>query len=151
MLLQNNGQGGGASSNTAETTYNNSAGVQVNLWYKGVQIATLQRTSDGYYWPIISAAYPSACGCCDLCRAQPNNQSQESGIDCLAWSFRSTDRACRLWNNANQTGNGLSLETSTSWVSGVGENTVGDSWQICGAGRRSPHACLGNGRKAGGV
>lgn len=64
--------------NTAEFDYN-TTNNGFTLFYHDVQLADLAYTWDsrGWQWPIIreefAGGFASACACCDLCRAQPNN------------------------------------------------------------------------------
>ena len=102
--------------------------AQVNLWWRGQLLARMGDTKDdagnAVRWPLILPDLrgdASACPCCDLCRAQPNNASQLTAIRCKQYSYRASDGACRLWANAQGNGNSLDLnDKATNWVSGAG-------------------------------
>lgn len=65
--------------NTAEFNYEDGKGF--TLFYQGVQLAELAATPDSgeYKWPILGERNRTACACCDLCRAQPNEQASGAG------------------------------------------------------------------------
>ena len=64
--------------NTAEFDYRTSNNG-FTVVYNGNQLATVVIPSDtpattGVLWPQLLPPFNTACGCCDLCRAQPNTQ-----------------------------------------------------------------------------
>jgi hypothetical protein len=95
------------------------------LTYLGVQLADLATAADsgGALWPRIRAEYNRSCGCCNLCRAQPNAQAAMSANKCRAWAYRPSDRACRLWSST-ESASGLILDSSgasSAWYSGLAD------------------------------
>ena len=63
--------------NTAEFDYRG-GNSGFTLWYNGAKLAEVAIQSDtpyteGVVWPQLLPPFNTPCGCCDLCRAQPNN------------------------------------------------------------------------------
>jgi hypothetical protein len=69
--------------NTAEFDYKG-GNSGFTLWYNGAQLAEVVLASDtphteGVLWPQLLPPFDTPCGCCDLCRAQPNNDVRQGG------------------------------------------------------------------------
>ena len=62
------GNNGNANNND---TNDNSTNSGITLTYEGVLIAYVAKDSSGASWAYLLPAYDNACGCCDLCSAQP--------------------------------------------------------------------------------
>jgi hypothetical protein len=73
--------------NTAEFDYRG-GNSGFTLWYHGAQLAEVALQSDtphteGVLWPQLLPPYDTPCGCCDLCRAQPNNDVRAGRLEWL--------------------------------------------------------------------
>ena len=69
---------------TAEFRYIDTLGF--TLWYNAAQLATVAfPTTDGFSWPLLLPPFNTACGCCDLCRAQPTNKVSTGSALVVPW------------------------------------------------------------------